>query len=160
MKVLSISKMLEVNKDHLKYYMTTYVKNGYELGFGRGGCYEGHSHLFFYDILFSPDGIEIKNEESNNKCYMAIAPPRTFMNDIRIGDFFFLKFCSTNDIFQVPEKTLMVLREGNISFFSDVMQFDSIWFKSPNIKRHIWIEATPECLDINFNNQQKIRIVK
>ncbi|MFJ1491671.1 hypothetical protein [Capnocytophaga canis] len=152
--------MLEECKDCIKSYNVEYAKNGYELGFGRKGCYEGHSHYFFYDVLFSPDGIDIKDEKLGDNCYMIITPPRTFMNDIRIGNFFFLKFCPTNNIFEVPEKTSRILSEGKIKIFSNAMQFDSIWYKSPYVKGHIWMEATLDYLHINFNNQHKIKIVK
>lgn len=152
--------MLEGNTSCPKLYTALYPEKGYELGFGKGGRYEGHSHLFYYDIMFSPDGIVLNDEEPNNDCFIKIVPPRTYMNDVRIGNFFFLKFCPTADTFHLPEKSNCVLSEGAILSYSEAMQFDSIWYKTPKNKGHIWIEATPDFLDINFDNQQKIRIVR
>ena len=160
MKTLSIREMIEGSSDCLKSYKVLYPEKGYELGFGKGGCYEGHSHLYFYDILFSPDGIYLEDGEAGKKNYITIVPPRTFMSDVRIGDFFFIKFCPTDDTFQVPEKTKSVLKEGTVMSYSEAMRFDSVWYKTPNTKGHIWLEATPHYLDINFDNQQIIRIVR
>lgn len=161
MRIISISKILKDCINSSKIYLTLYANNGYELGFGKGGSYKGHSHLYFYDILFSPDGIYLGNKYKEKKTYYFICiPPRTYMNDIRIGNFFFLKFCPTNEKFLLPEKTNRIMYEGEIKMYTDAVQFDSVWYKNPFNKGHIWIEATLDYLDINFNNQHKLRIIK
>lgn len=152
--------MIEGSSTCLKFYKALYPDNGYESGFGKGGCYAGHSHRYFYDILFSPDGIYFNDGGVDKKSFIIIVPPRTFMDDVRTGDFFFIKFCPTSDTFQVPEKTNSVLSEGVIMPYSDPVRFDSVWYKTPNDKGHIWLEATPDSLDINFDNHRIIRIVR
>jgi|AntRauTorckE5430_2_1112549.scaffolds.fasta_scaffold03123_3 hypothetical protein len=74
----------------------------YELGFGRRGLYKGHSHLFFTDVLFSPTGIKIYGIDQVWNC--VIVPPRTYLPDVEIGDFFFIKFCHDLSEFSPPEK--------------------------------------------------------
>ena len=132
MKTVSIKEMIEGSSTCQKFYDALYSENGYESGFGRGGCYTGHSHRFFYDILFSPDGIHLKDDDSGKKHFIVIVPPRTFMDDVRIGDFFFIKFCPTSDSFQVTEKTNSVLREGIVMPYSEAMRFDSVWYRNPD----------------------------
>ena len=159
MKVLSISKNIKRLKEKDKVYLTTYHNNGYELGFGKGGFYKGHSHYFFYDILFSPYKLIVSNEQTSKNNFLLVVPPRTFMNDIEIGDFFFLKFCPTNDTFLLPEKTDEILKEGKILMYSVATQLNFSWFKTPNNQSKINIDAKHSHLVITFNNHNKIKIL-
>lgn len=156
MKILSINKMVSI--PNIKTYLSSYTKDGYEIGFGKQGKYKGHSHYFFYDILFSPDFIFIGNEKLVNS-YMAIIPPRTFMDDVEIGDFFFLKFCPSNHTFSVPEKTNDKLDEGKIKLIAENEKFHSTWFKNPLSSGDIWINANRNEIEINFNNKDKLKII-
>jgi len=159
MEVLSISKIIKRLKEKDKVYLTNYHNNGYELGFGKRGFYKGHSHYFFYDILFSPYKLIVSNEQTPQNNFLLVVPPRTFMNDIEIGDFFFLKFCPTNETFLLPEKTDEVLKEGKIIMHSSATQLSFSWFKTPNIQSKININAKPNELIITFNNHNKIKIL-
>jgi hypothetical protein len=158
MKILSIKETIQNNQE--KLYLTDYASYGYEMGFGEEGHYQGHSHKYFYDIIFSPNNnILIKNEPSRNNCYLSIIPPRTFMNDIKVGKFFFLKFCPTNDIFNVPEKTNRILNDSKVKLVCKKANFCFPWYPKPYLKHDIWIHAQPHSLEINFSNKHKLRII-
>lgn len=160
MKTLSIKEIIQSLSGTDKVYLTTYNNEGYELGFGEGGFYKGHSHYFFYDILFSPDKLFIKNEKKTPNNFLAIIPPRTFMNDVEIGNFFFIKFCPTNDSFLLPEKTDDVLLSGKkIDIYSDPIQLDFTWFKTQHEKLNINIVAEPNDLIITFENNEKLKVI-
>lgn len=159
MQTFSINDIIRTIKEENKTYLTNYYEKGYEIGFGKGGNYKGHSHLFFYDILFSPQKMFIKDENNMHDCYLSIIPPRSFMNDIKIGDFFFFKFCPTCDSFCLPEKTDKILHESSVGFFTKEASFYSCWYRNPNLKQSIWIDATPESLIVNFNNEEIISII-
>lgn len=160
MKILSIKDIVQSLDGRDKIYLTTYDNEGYELGFGKGGFYKGHSHYFFYDILFSPDKLFIKNERNLPNSFLAVAPPRTFMNDIEIGNFFFIKFCPTNDNFLLPEKTDTVLKEGIIEIYSNPIQLNFTWFKNSYNKLNISAVAERNNLIITFGNNEKIKIIE
>lgn len=98
----------------LKTYLTSYQTNGYELGFGRAGIYEGHAHTTFWDIVFAPDGFTGTDAKGGTwKGRFLALPPRTYFGEIRLGDFFFLKFSPVPYAFVLPDKTYERLREGN-----------------------------------------------
>jgi len=160
MKILSINNIIQSLDGTDKVYLTTYNNEGYELGFGKSGFYKGHSHYFFYDILFSPDKLFIENEKKIPNGFLAVIPPRTFMNDVKIGNFFFIKFCPTNDMFLLPEKTDTILNEGKITIYSNPTQLDFTWFKITDNKLKINIIAEQNNLIITFDNNKKIKIIE
>lgn len=160
MKILSINRIIRSLYETDKVYLTTYIDDGYELGFGKRGLYKGHSHYFFYDILFSPEKLIIKNENNIPSCFLAVVPPKTFMSDVEIGDFFFIKFCPTNDNFSLPEKTNIILNEGKIELYSNPTELNFRWFKTVDEKLSLNMVAEQNNLTITFNNNVKIKIIE
>ncbi|MDR1202066.1 MAG: hypothetical protein LBL58_10635 [Tannerellaceae bacterium] len=160
MEIISIKNIVKSLDRTNKIYLTTYDNEGYELGFGKSGYYKGHSHYFFYDILFSPHKLLIKNKKNLSDSFLAVVPPRTFMNDVEIGDFFFIKFCPTNENFSLPEKTDIILNEGEIEIYSKPTLLNFTCFKTRYDKINISISAEADNLVIKFHDSKKIKIVE
>jgi len=97
--IISYSIQEEIQKlktTESKAYYYLYADSGFELGFGKSGKYSGHSHKFFYDILFSQN--QISTRDADGKAILGnliLVPPRTFLGEVQTSDFFFLKFSFT-----------------------------------------------------------------
>ncbi len=144
MSLLSISReiaSLPAGED--KRYVTAYKDVGFELGFGRGGVYRGHSHLRLIDLIFSPDGVRCIGGNSTDAKTLVIAPARTFLPDIEIGNFMFLKFCPDDGEVTLPEKVYEELWEGQILSYADRAQLTFSWYpdscaECQNIEVSLW----------------------
>jgi hypothetical protein len=136
MKLLTLSEEIKsIEEYEQKKYLTLYKDVGYELGFGRRGQYKGHSHKFFHDILFSPKGFSFINNEGKYEIgKVMIVPQMTYMNDIDINDFFFVKFCTTDDYFDLPEKSEEKVYCGTIGCYDFEFNIEYPWYKKPNSK--------------------------
>lgn len=132
-----------------KAYYYLYADSGFELGFGKGGTYAGHSHLYFCDILFSTKPIETSDGDgkiiSDN---LIVIPPKTYVGEVVTDDFFFIKFCPTNDRVILPDKIESVERVGLISGYSNEVNIVFPWFKN-----HLSSESLIK-LELNSNNFQ------
>ena len=146
-------------KDKDKIYLSLYKNKGYELGFGKAGFYKGHSHKYFYDLLYSPEKIILKDRNLSENNYLLVVPPKTFMSDIEIGNFFFLKFCPSNDFFSPPEKTQEVLTEGELDLYSSPIKLRFTWYKTSKNKSSLSIDAQIEQVIISFGDVKKIKII-
>jgi hypothetical protein len=112
-----------------KTYLTLYPNDGYELGFGRAGQYKGHSHLQFYDLLFSLKGLRsLDPVEMLPKGSLLVIQPKTYLPDIDIGDFFFLKFSPDPGPFKIPDKVVDRYHEGGIIGASEGFEKEFKWF--------------------------------
>ena len=131
--IISYSIQEEIQKlktTESKAYYYLYADSGFELGFGKSGKYSGHSHKFFYDILFSQN--QISTRDADGKAILGnliLVPPRTFLGEVQTSDFFFLKFSPSNDKIDLPDKVDEVLSERIISCFSQNADVKIPWFK-------------------------------
>lgn len=136
MSFLSISsEIASLLASENKRYSTAYKDVGFELGFGRGGAYKGHSHLRFIDLMFSPDRILWCGDESREANTMVIAPPRTYLPDVETGDFVFLKFCPDGGEVILPDKVNEALYEQQILTFTDEARLTFPWYTHPRAER-------------------------
>jgi len=152
-------KSLPTNKSKSYYFL--YHESGFEFGFGKGGYYKGHSHLYFYDILFSKTPISTKNHQGN-KIYdtLIIIPPRTFLDDVIIDDFFFIKFCPNNSKFELPEKVDYIIKDGTILSNSHDFEIKIPWFKSyQSEESFILVTLKNNELKIKFGDLETIQII-
>lgn len=163
MTLISIDHKLNLTpKEHAKNYMVLFNGNDYEMGVGRAGCYEGHSHYCFTDLLFSPNGIRCNNKGiESNFGRLLITPKKTFMPNISIGNFFFLKFSTICQNVILPDKTAEVLTEGSIESYVSNIKLVFPWYLSA-IEGLGRIEVTLDDMALNlcFNGQSSIRITE
>lgn len=160
MSILEVVKSFSHEKD--KQYSKLYHEDGYEIGFGKGGKYPGHSHLYFYDIMFSPLGIELVVNGKQAKGNLLIVPPRTYMEDVTLGDFFFLKFSPTNITVPVPEKVDERLQEGELMLFP-LQRYDSSYpfFEKKDVSSgDLGVSLSWAHLDLFVGSRPMIRICK
>lgn len=135
MPFLSIShEILSLPEGMDKRYDTTYEDVGFELGFGRGGAFRGHSHLRFVDLIFAPDGLRCTGSESLHAKTLVVVPARTFLPDIETGDFMFLKFCPDQGEVSLPDKVYEELHEQNIIACSDHATLTFSWYAHSRAK--------------------------
>lgn len=158
LEIRNVLNKLPIQKE--KIYLTTYEDDGYELGFGKAGKYKGHSHLHFYDIIYSPKGFMTKDSyQSDLEGNLLIVPPRTWMNDIELNDFFFIKFCNESGLINVPEKVDFFQNESKVSLLMHNESTCLPWFPSgtSNMK-NIEFVLSNKSLIIVFNNNSKLII--
>lgn len=145
---IEISKM---KADQSKVYHYIYADSGFELGFGKAGTYSAHSHLFFYDVLFS--GKPISSSDADGKFISGkfiIIPPRTYLGEVVTENFFFIKFCPTNEIVVLPDKRNEILKDGIIEVFAGNALIKFPWYKKKSIRK----------LSVSFNLQnEKLNII-
>lgn len=148
--------------DQEKEYLTLYVNEGYEIGFGRSGKYQGHSHLFFYDILFSLDGITTSDHKGNMiKSNIIIVPPRTYLGDVITGDFFFFKFCPTKDKVPIPDKVEKELTDNTIKVLTNEWSGEFCWYPSENSKeKTIYFDYKINSLHIEIEKEVEFIVAK
>lgn len=132
MRTYSIQdEVLKFNPDIVKVYYYLYADSGFELGFGKAGKYSGHSHKYFSDILFSKK--QISTTDADGKIIsgnLIIIPPKTYLGEVIIDDFFFLKISPTNTKIILPDKIENVLSEGKILCYSNSVIIEIPWFKN------------------------------
>lgn len=112
MRSISISQELRgSNVRNGKVYLTLYDDTGYEIGCARSGCYPGHAHHSFADVMWSPGLIRCRDlpvTEGN----LLVVEPKTYFEAEFLGDFFFFKFACGKGEVVVPDKTEERLCEG------------------------------------------------
>ena len=114
-----------------KVYLTTYREHGYELGFGKGGSYPGHSHLYFQDIFISYEKIQSSDAHSVSiRDTLLLIPPQTYLGDVVCGDFFFIKFCPSQETVVFPEKVDDVMTKGTMIHTSSAFEITFPFYKS------------------------------
>ena len=91
----SIAGEIQKLKPHeAKTYHYSYENAGFELGFGRAAKYSGHSHLYFYDLLFSRKPISTCDADGKTILgNLIIIPPMTYLGEVITEALFFIKFC-------------------------------------------------------------------
>ncbi len=121
MTSLSISETIRLlTRGERKKYLVTYDEMGFEMGVGRSGAYEGHSHLRFYDIIYSPEGVRCRCSNGRQmEGRLVVVPPRTYLGTTHAADFFFLKFCPDSAKLTLPEKVLEPLTAGSVLTYQD-----------------------------------------
>lgn len=125
-------ELSKLNSETNKIYIYTYKLHGFEFGFGRKGIYTGHSHIYFYDIIFSKSEILSRDLDMKMiKGNLIVIPPQTYINEVIIDDFFFLKFCPSMDKVMIPDKTNNKLNKGVIQCFDRSVNLDFNWYKNP-----------------------------
>lgn len=133
-KIFEEIKKLKDDKSKAYYFL--YADSGFELGFGKAGKYSGHSHKYFYDIIFSQDQITVIDTYgksiSNN---MIVIPPKTYFREIITSNFFFMKFCPTNEIVLLPDKIESIENEGVICGFSEHTNIDFPWYQKHHLRQ-------------------------
>ena len=136
-----------------KDYRILYADAGFEFGFGRAGAYPGHSHLAFIDLLFAPDGITCDGVTSST---LIVAPPRTYLSDVRTGDFAFLKFCPDARTVVLPEKVSEVLNESEILAFRDDVSLEFPWYDQGARPGHIRTSLAGGVLTLDFAGEMSL----
>lgn len=127
-KRTSISQVISTLAESDKRYDILYKDSGFELGFGRGGSYEGHSHLYFVDVLFSPAGIQWNG--GGLGATLVVVPPRTYLPRVETGDFVFLKFCPDAREVILPDKVSSELSEQHVMTYGDQADLEFPWYRS------------------------------
>lgn len=160
MKKYNIKKVVSQFDDkQSKIYMSTYNELGFEYGFGKGGYYSGHSHYYFCDIMFSKSKIitsSIENKLIEDK--LVIVPPRTYMADVEINDFFFLKFSPNSGKIKVPDKTEEKLNLGVIKSTSATYNCTLSWFDMNQRESKITMRFDGKELLLTFGNELQMII--
>ena len=155
---ISISKSL--GRTNKKNYTHLYPEYGYEMGVGFAGEYPGHTHLFFNDIIFSPNGIystDTYGRVSFGELF--VVPSRTYFQSVRLGDFFFMKFCSDNKFVVLPDKVDTIMSEGAVESHSNEAQIKFDWFKkNDSVKESILFFLKNKVLGIEIGSSQVIKV--
>jgi|GEM_PF-6763367 len=162
MNTLQITKELaQIPIQKNKIYQTTYDEDGYEIGFGRAGNYKGHSHIHFYDIIYTPNGFIIKDlHNSPLSGKLLVVPPRTWLSDITLNDFFFIKFCGESGLISVPDKVDYFQNESNLIILNSYESISLPWYSSPfGEKSYIKFELIENSFIITFDNKNKLQII-
>lgn len=143
-----------------KKYVKLHSADGYEMGFGLGGKYESHSHLFFLDLIFSPGGIQWLDPESGSAdAQLLVVPPRTQVPSVETDDFFFLKFCPDPVELHLPDKVDQVLSEGALSSYSKAAMLLFPWYaRSHEQELSIKIELLSRTLKVSFAGGEAVVI--
>lgn len=153
-------EVIKLDPNELKAYYYLYAGYGFELGFGKGGKYPGHSHLYFYDILYS--SLPILTNDANGKNIsgkLIVTPPKTYMGEVVTDDFFFVKFCPTNDAIILPDKVNHVEKVGLISSFSNQACIELDWFKNHLSEKSFFkLDYKNNILKINFGEKYSFLI--
>lgn len=158
MRKFSIYEEVHLTKKTKKCYLTTYKKDGFEMGFGKKGVYKGHSHEFFTDVIFSFEGIH-----SSNYCgdkltsNLIIAPSRSYLGEVTIGDFYFIKFCDLNEEVIFPEKVETILSENDLITGKLGKKYTFPWYKRKGLRSEIHFSFSNELLLITIG-KDKIEI--
>jgi hypothetical protein len=161
MKQYSIEiEIPKLNSTQSKVYHYLYADSGFELGFGKAGTYSGHSHLFFCDVLFSAKPISTSDADGKTiSGNLIVIPPRTYLGEVVTDDFFFIKFCPTNEKIMLPDKREDILTDGKIEAFNgnaameipwyekNTSRESSVTFSLQNEKLHIKIGETEFIID-------------
>lgn len=149
-----IDKLSESNKN----YKYLYNDFGFELGFGKKGQYKGHSHYCFCDLMLSKN-ILTKDYFGNKKQgQLLIVPPLTFMDNVTIDDFFFLKFCPTNIKVDLPDKTDEKLNDNKIQSYKNFASLKIDWFKTMSEKSTLEINLNKNELRLSFADFLQFKI--
>ncbi len=155
---ISISTILGLSKQ--KIYTRLYPEFGYEMGFGPKGEYSGHAHLFFNDIIFSPNGIysmDVFGHISFGELF--VVPLRTYFQNVRLEDFFFMKFCSNNKLVVLPDKVDTIMSEGVAESYSSEAQIKFDWYQRHDaIKESISFSLKNKVLHVEIGNSQVIKV--
>lgn len=119
-----------------KRYDTAYRDAGFEFGFGRAGAYRGHSHLRFIDLIFAPDGVRgLRGAAASGASTLVIAPARSYLPDVELGDFAFLKFCPDDGEVRLPDKVDDELHEQPILAYAGTARLTFPWYAHPRAER-------------------------
>lgn len=141
-----IDKLEDTSKD----YKYLYKDFGFELGFGKKGQYKGHSHYCFCDIMLSKNILTKDYFGGKKKGQLLIVPPLTFMDDVTIDDFFFLKFCPTSKKVDLPDKTNAKLNDNKIQSYENCASLKFDWYKTSSEKSKLEIKLIENELSLNF----------
>ncbi|MES2669682.1 MAG: hypothetical protein V4673_04585 [Pseudomonadota bacterium] len=162
MPALSIfDQVSSFNDRQDKVYLTSYHENGFEIGFGRQGSYSGHSHLRFVDIIFSPAGIRYDGAHADIPPALVVVPARTYLPDVTIGLFGFLKFCQDGGPIDFPEKVDYQLNEGKVLAFIDQAKITFPWYRKPGAKPgEVILTLAHDVFTIEFSNGHSFIIGK
>lgn len=141
MKAFDIKEeIMKLKSNESKVYYYLYEEAGFELGFGKGGKYPGHSHLFFCDILYSPKPISTFNADGTKlNGNLIVIPPKTYLGDVTIDNFFFIKFCPTNELVTIPDKIDSIENEDSIKCFSNKAKIEFSWYKKSISEKSFFI---------------------
>jgi hypothetical protein len=150
------TKLGELPPATAKRYDLLYKESGFEFGFGRGGAYDGHSHLHFVDVLFSPAGVVWAGLNAPVK--LVIAPSRTYLPDVRTGDFAFLKFCPDDREVVLPDKVPQQLHERELVVFGDDGDVSFPWYADPMRPGTIGVSLRGSALTLDFSNETSFLI--
>ncbi len=150
MMIFNIKTEIDKLKDDNKVYKYLYKDYGFELGFGKKGQYEGHSHYCFCDLMFSKNILTKDYFGEKKKGRLLIVPPLTFMDNVFIEDFFFLKFCPTDKKVDLPDKTNSKLNENKIQSYEDFTLIEIDWYKTSFEKSTLKIKLNKNELSLNF----------
>ncbi len=155
MKKYSINSILSLSKKGVKPYLTSYNNDGYELGFGPSGLYEGHSHMFFTDILFSFDPIFTSDYKGSPVSgNLIIAPNSCYLGDVTISNFFFLKFCTLNTNVQFPEKVDSIISENKLVKGEKNISYNYDIYKTINHHERIHLVFNENALFIRIGSEE------
>lgn len=163
MRVVSIANELTATPPQWsKNYLCGYAECGYELGVGRAGSFSGHSHLFFADIVFSPHRIHCQGRlDLGATITLLVVPPRTYMPSVRIGDFFFLKFCPDSRKVVLPDKVTTHLAEGSLGGHSDRVDIHwQLYDHEDSMASPVTIILRGEHLRIDIGGKEPISVVR
>ena len=152
----------QLSEGEKKIYLFSYAKNGFEMGFGKEGRYSGHSHLHYFDIMFAANGYHLYESEINSgaKPQLIVVPPRTFLPEIYISEFFFLKFIPSKGHFTIPDKVDLKLNDGTISTFDSITQLQFPWYKSAESERsEIALSFGSSELTVRLGDEKLVKIV-
>lgn len=130
------------------------------MGFGRGGSYKGHSHIYFLDLILSFTKLHCSDIIAKNiSNELIIVPPKTYLGTVTCGDFFFIKFCPNPQTVIFPEKINDALTEGTIIHSSkDFEQSYPMYINANCEKQNVFIHLHEGVLRLTIgNNKYQIR---
>jgi hypothetical protein len=162
MPALSIlDQVSSLHDSQVKTYLTSYHEDGFEIGFGRQGSYNGHSHLRFIDIIFCPTGVRYEGVHADIIPTLVVVPARTYLPDVSTGPFGFLKFCPDSGPIDLPEKVDDQLEEGEVLAFIDQAKMTIPWYKkAAAAPGEVVLTLAHDVFIIEFSDGHSFRIGK
>jgi hypothetical protein len=144
-----------------KSYVRLYPQHGLEMGFGRSGSFEAHSHFVFYDVIFSPNGIDYEPRvEHASQPELLVVPPQSLVPPVRLGDFFFVKFCPDPVDVVVPDKTVHGRFSRDFSCYLGEATLSFPWYPSgpSGARRSIVLTLSKHRLSVVLGGTEEVSI--
>lgn len=152
-KHYSISQWVQaIAPDRDKIYICEYPQEGYEMGVGRAGRYQGHSHRYFVDVIFSPSGYCTFPSKGERGVWgqLLVVPPLAWLDDIQLGVFFFMKFSPIPGPICIPDKVVQRLSADPVCNVAIGDHWRSPWYPTADRESFIIFKLENQKMKVYF----------